>query len=82
MASSGAAGGSVTGVVLGGGAVTGAGGAAAAPSSALDVVRTLPMTGATQLMLMVALSVILLVVGALAVGLAKRRGYDDVAQLT
>jgi hypothetical protein len=70
-------GGSVVGVVLGGGAVTGSG--TAAPAA---VVGTLPFTGAGQLMTMVALAIVLLIVGALTVGLARRRGIDDVAQPT
>jgi hypothetical protein len=65
--SAGVGGGSVVGVVLGGGAVTGSGTAAPA-----EVVSTLPFTGAGQLMVMVAIAIVLLLAGALTVGLARR----------
>lgn len=68
--SAGVGGGSVVGVVLGGGAVTGSG--TAAPAAVANTVNTLPFTGAGQLMVMVAIAIVLLVVGALTVGLAKR----------
>jgi hypothetical protein len=78
--SAGVGGGSVVGVVLGGGAMTGSG--TSAPAGAADVVSTLPFTGASQLMVMVALALVLLVVGFLAVGLARRSQDDDVVGIT
>lgn len=62
--SAGTGGASVGGVILGGGAVSeGAG--------KTDVLTSLPFTGATHLMLLVALAIVLLVVGCLAVGLVR-----------
>lgn len=72
--SAGVGGGSVVGVVLGGGTVSGSG--SAAPTIVADTVSTLPMTGAGQLMVMIALAIVLLVVGALTVGLARRASAD------
>lgn len=67
--SAGVGGGSVVGVVLGGGAVTANGMAAPSPAR---VVGTLPFTGATHVMELVALAVVMLIVGVLAVGLSRR----------
>lgn len=90
--SAGVGGGSVVGVVLGGGAVahgggafTGGGGAvtgnsASAPERVADVVRTLPFTGASHLELLIAIALVLLVVGSLAVGLSRRAGDDALVQ--
>jgi hypothetical protein len=79
MCSSGGGHCTVTGVVLGGSAV-GGGSAAAGPLGAADVVSTLPFTGAGQTMLLLAIALVLLVAGALAVGLARHRGHG--AELT
>jgi hypothetical protein len=53
------------GVLVGGGAATNT----AAPAK---VVSTLPFTGASHIAIMVAIAVVLLIVGVLAVGLARR----------
>lgn len=68
--SAGVGGGGVVGVTLGGGMVSGGG--LSAPVRAADVVRELPFTGATHLMLMLTIALVLLVAGTLAVGLARR----------
>lgn len=65
--SAGVGGGSVVGVVLGGGGTV-VGNAAATPS----VVGSLPFTGASHIMVMIAVALVLLVAGLLALGLARR----------
>ncbi|HWC33331.1 MAG TPA: hypothetical protein VG650_00765 [Mycobacteriales bacterium] len=63
--SAGVGGTSVVGVVLGGGA-------AAHGAAPVAVATSLPFTGASHVMVMVAIAVVLLVAGVLAVGLARR----------
>jgi hypothetical protein len=78
--SAGVGGGGLGGVVVGS-TFTGGGGAVTLGSGAAAVPGTLPFTGATHLMLMVAISIILLVAGVLFVGLA-RRAHDGSAPST
>lgn len=73
--SAGVGGTGVVGVVLGGG------GTAAADKTpkeaAVDMAGALPYTGATDLMLMIAASMLVLVLGFLVLGLAKRRNMTE-----
>lgn len=64
--SAGSGGTSLVGVMVGGGAVTQSG------TSPASVASSLPFTGASHVMVMVAIAVVLIVAGVLAVGLARR----------
>jgi hypothetical protein len=64
--SAGVGGTSLVGVMVGGGAVT------QSAHSVPAVVRSLPFTGASHIVVMVALALVLVIAGALAVGLARR----------
>lgn len=68
--SAGTGGTTAVGVMVGGGAVT----QTATPAS---VLKSLPFTGASHVMELVAIGLVLLVVGVLAVGLARRRSDGE-----
>jgi LPXTG-motif cell wall-anchored protein len=70
--SAGTGGTTLVGVMVGGGAV--AHGDVASPAT---VASTLPFTGASHVMLLVAIGVVLLVAGLLAVGLVRRPADGD-----
>ncbi|HVV76471.1 MAG TPA: hypothetical protein VHC43_10585 [Mycobacteriales bacterium] len=68
--SAGSGGTSLVGVMVGGGAIR----HSAAPAT---VASSLPFTGASHVMTMVAIAVVLLVAGVLAIGLARRPADGD-----